>query len=266
MQARLTSATLFFTLLLAIVALPVPIAAHNWLLLCSLFGTATLHALALFLNRRGQIVFAGIVAVCSINIGLMIAILSLHTLDGYDLPLFDLMVQSVCVAVSLLPPRSVFVVTAANCLFFVLAFLSLPHTAELDHMLVARGYYDAFLKLVTIQLIVAIVTYLWVRSNQKARQRVYFAETIATAEHTSVGRNDTRAVEMARLQYIHAAVERLASQLAYGSVQEWKATGTTVDRLYEWIIEHQTSPVNHPIVERKREQYSEGEESVQYEF
>ncbi|HEU5374782.1 MAG TPA: hypothetical protein VFV38_05040 [Ktedonobacteraceae bacterium] len=244
----------FFILLLVIIALPVPLIVHDWVLFFTLLGVVAAQLFALFLNKRNYLMQAGIVSVCASDLGLAIAVLSVGKLTPYSLPLFDLMVQPECVAVSLLPPKSVFLVAMLHCCFFAAVVLFLPHTPAFDQILGTQGY-DALLRPMITQLIVAIVTYLWVRSHQKTRGRLMRAKAIASAEASLSALNaeaSGSAVEKAAMSVTYHAVcqmvQELQQQNALGSA--WTTpTGTPVDQIAQWIVQHQTRQLEPEAME-----------------
>ncbi|MGH2482659.1 MAG: hypothetical protein ACRDHW_23680, partial [Ktedonobacteraceae bacterium] len=108
-------------------------------------------------------------------------------LTTYLLPQFDLMVQAEFVAITLLRPKSVFLMAFLHCAFIVGAILFLPYSAGFAPVLAANKY-EIFLRPITLQIIVAFVTYLWVTSAHQAVKRADRAEVIAELERREVER------------------------------------------------------------------------------
>lgn len=141
--------------------------------------------IGLALNRRGMVTAAGGILAGLLVVGFAgIVATTPGGLGAPDLVLLPLLAQAELVAVSLLAPWSVFLVALVNSVFVVYALLALP----LDDTL--KGYLaqpaDAALiiaPLVALYLIVAIVTYLWVRGATQALVARDRAEEVAALEH-----------------------------------------------------------------------------------
>ncbi len=185
-RGRLASVVLFFVILLVLPA--IPSAVGNPILTTTLALVLVIDGVALALNRAGKTNLAGILVVISIEIGLATSVLTV--IGGFgvsNLPMFDLMVQAECVAVSLFVPSSVFFVAIANSVFFVCVLNLTPITPELSHLLQTDGS-RIISSPIILQVIVAIVTYLWVSSANKAILRADRAEEIAALEQREIER------------------------------------------------------------------------------
>jgi hypothetical protein len=96
-----------------------------------------------------------------------------------DLPVLDVLIISELIAVSLLPPASVFVVAFSNILFIFTVFAFFPRSPELNMLLTSQMAYNAVTQPIILQVVVAVVAYLWVRSARLALARADRAEEIA---------------------------------------------------------------------------------------
>jgi hypothetical protein len=185
-RGHLASVVLFFVILLVLPAIPTAIG--NPVLTVILALVITIDIVALVLNRSGRTTLAGVLVVVGIEIGLGSSILTVPGgLGASNLPMLDLMVQAECVAVSLLLPSSVFLVAFVNALFFVCVLNLTPVTPDLAQLLKTDGSRIVSSPII-LQVIVAIVTYLWVTSANKAIQRADRAEEIATLEQREIER------------------------------------------------------------------------------
>lgn len=183
-RGHLASVVLFFVILLVLPA--IPSAIGNPILTVILTLVIIMDFVALALNRSGRTNLAGVLVVISIEIGLGSSILTVPGGIGpSNLPMLDLMVQAECVAVSLFLPGSVFLVAIVNSLFFVAVLNLTPITPELAHLLKTDGS-RIISSPIILQVIVAIVTYLWVSSANKAIQRADRAEEIAILEQREI--------------------------------------------------------------------------------
>lgn len=181
-RGRLTSTILLFVIILIVAMLPIAIFA-NRILFPILLGALLVSFISLFLNRSGKIIVTGVLMVCFVDIGFATGLVTTHGgLGVYNLPTFDLLAISELLAVSLLPPRSVFVVAAANSIFIWIDIAYFRHDAQLGQLLASSGY-GIVARPIVLQIIVAVVTYLWVRSATQAIARADRAEVIASLEH-----------------------------------------------------------------------------------
>lgn len=196
-RGRLTSATLLIVILLVLAAEPVAIFGANKSLIFVLLIPVFIDIIALIFNRAGKITVAGVLVVFGIEVGLVLSILgpSLggNGLSTYTLPQYDLLVQADFVAVTLLPPVSVFFVLFLQSAFIVGTILLLPHSAEFATIFSANQY-EIFLRPITLQIIVAVVTYMWVTSAYQALRRADRAEVIAELEHREAERQQQEIV------------------------------------------------------------------------
>jgi hypothetical protein len=99
-----------------------------------------------------------------------------------DLPVLDLLIISELIAVSLLPPASVFLVGASNILFIVAVFAFVPRSPELQMFMNSSMAYNAVMQPIILQVVVGVVAFLWVRSARIALARADRAEEIATLQ------------------------------------------------------------------------------------
>ena len=183
-RGHLASVVLFFVILLVLPAIPTAIG--NPILTAILALVIVMDIVALVLNRNGRTNLAGVLVVISIEIGLASSILTVPGgLGPSNLPMLDLMVQAECVAVSLFVPGSVFFVALVNSVFFVAVLNLTPITPELSHLLKTDAS-RIISSPIILQVIVAIVTYLWVSSANKAIQRADRAEEIAALERREI--------------------------------------------------------------------------------
>jgi hypothetical protein len=112
--------------------------------------------------------------------------------------MFDLMVQAECVAVSLFVPSSVFLVAIVNSIFFLLVLNATPITPDLA-LLLKTDASRIVSSPIILQIIVAIVTYLWVSSANNAIQRADRAEEIAALEQREIERQQREIEEKQQL-------------------------------------------------------------------
>ncbi|MBV9708187.1 MAG: hypothetical protein JO125_12350 [Chloroflexi bacterium] len=178
-RGRLASTTLIFMSLITAMALPIAFVAHSIPLLTVLLVTLLVNALALALNRLGRLLWAGILFLTVLEASFALTMVPPGGLQISNLPVFDLLLESTLVAVAFFPAWSVFPVALLNCLLIWATLTFEPHTPELGVFLNTQ-IYNALVRPIILQIIVAVVTYLWVHSATRAIARADRAEEIAT--------------------------------------------------------------------------------------
>lgn len=144
-----------------------------------LLGLA-LCAVAMLFNRLGKVAIVSILLIVVIDLGCGLMLLTTPMgLDVSDLPVFDVLIVSELIAVSLLPALSVFPVAASNIVFIIADLALQPRTPELKMLLTSTMGYDAVIQPICLQIMVAVVTYVWVRSAFHAIKRADRAEEVA---------------------------------------------------------------------------------------
>lgn len=155
------------------------------------FATIILVAMAinlgaLILNKQGKVALAGTMMVIIVELAFfMVVLVSFRTLTSGDMPVFELLVVTELMAVSLLPPESVFLVMLCNVIFTWATVTFLPHNSTLNISTAIR-YYSILASPLVLQVIVAIITYLWARGANLAIER---AERVAALEHALTERD-----------------------------------------------------------------------------
>lgn len=148
------------------------------------FGTIVLGlficGVAMLFHRGGRATVSSILLIVVVDLGCGLMLLtSPMGLDVANLPVFDVLIVSELIAVSLLPAISVFPIAFIDILFIIAVILFQPHTPELNMLLASGMALDVIAQPIALQIIVALVTYLWVRSAQRAIARADRAEEIA---------------------------------------------------------------------------------------
>ncbi len=203
-RGRLTSIVLLAIMVVLVIPLLNAFVTINFTLIPHLSIALVIVLIAARLNRQGRITLAGILVLIVVGVGnaagLLFSTYYFHgALDTSSLPLLDLEVQAELVAVSLLPPSSVFIVAALNTCLFWAVVTFMPHTPVLAATLKMRGY-GVLITPIILQIVVAVVTYIWVFSTTQAIRRADRAEVIASLEHTLAQQNQKTAEEKVMLE------------------------------------------------------------------
>ena len=184
-RGKLISIALLLQIVIIIVVLFTVGIFVNHSLIPNLAVMLLVLAFAVFMNRRGNVIVAGILAVVGLDLSIMLNFLSYPQLTVFLLPMLDLLVLPELFAVSLLPPRAVFVDALFHILFIVAALTFLfPQDAQLRAVLHTTAFQDAVARPIVVQVLVAVISYLWVNSATLAIARADRATTIAALERT----------------------------------------------------------------------------------
>ena len=180
----------------------------NHTLIPSIGTTLVVLSGAIMLNRRGYVLVAGILAVVMLDVGVALNFLTYPSLSVFLLPFFDLFIMPELLAVSLLPPKAVFIDAFIHVLFIIgtLKFGLLPQDAELKALLRTPALIDAMLRPIVVQVLVAVVTYLWVNSATQAIARANRATVIATLERTL---NEQASAEIEQKRKLDTSIQQI---------------------------------------------------------
>ncbi|HEX9036570.1 MAG TPA: hypothetical protein VF808_06215 [Ktedonobacterales bacterium] len=145
---------------------------------------------AVALNRIGEVAWSGALLValaCLPAVGIPATAIG-GQLDVLHLGSFYLLAGSVLVAGSVLPPLSVFPVAAINSGAVVALLALMPRTAALSAVLASNNGPQAYAGPIALQVVVALIAYLWATSTLDALRRADRAEEIAALERREVER------------------------------------------------------------------------------
>jgi hypothetical protein len=203
------------TLILAILVLGIiniPVAATNPSM-SELYGDLVGIAgcvVAVALNRNGSVAPASVLLAALLAGGFAGIILT--TPGGLSVPnllLMPLLALDELIAVSLLAPWTVFLFAVINSAFVLAVILEWPTDATVHTLLNQPGAASLIISPpITLYLIVALVTYLWVRGAINALVARDRAEEFATLEHAVA--EQRRSLELGMRQ-IHDTLVRVAN-------------------------------------------------------
>jgi hypothetical protein len=180
--------------------------------------TQTLIAFSLFavglvvcavLNRRGLVSAAGTVLVALIILVIMgPTVTSPLGLTMGQLPNYDALVIAVLVAATLLPRWAIFVVAAVNSALVVADFTLRRHhpNVQQDAALYASPTLQTIsliVRPIALELMVAVVAYLWIRGTDEAIRRADRAEELAQLEQREAERARDLAEGVQQLLAVH---------------------------------------------------------------
>jgi hypothetical protein len=182
-KSRLLSTAVFFLMLIDVLITPTAFFIPNKTVLWLCITMAVICIIALFLNRNKKNLFAGLIVTFAFETVFLIAIVTTRPFDMSNLPLYDMLVLPELLIASLLPGSSIFFAALFNSLFIWGDLVFQPRTPALHQYLSSPLFYVALVRPVVIQLLVAVVVYIWVRSTLRAIERADKAEMLAHLEH-----------------------------------------------------------------------------------
>lgn len=196
-RVRLFSTVAFFFLIVMIMFFPACIFLPNRLVIYLDGLIIAITVFTLVLNRMKKPLLAGIILVIASELVLTAVIVTTLPFDETSIQLYDLYLIVDLLAVSLLRPQTIFALALSNSLFIYFDLMYQQHTQVLANDLVTQ-FIPVLARPVGLQIIIAGVAYLWVRSSTRAMTRADRAEMIASLEHTI---SEERAFsEQARMQ------------------------------------------------------------------
>ncbi|HEY7415125.1 MAG TPA: hypothetical protein VH593_08035, partial [Ktedonobacteraceae bacterium] len=121
------------------------------------------------------------------------------------------------IAVSLLPPRAVFIDAAFHICFIVAALTFLfPQSAELSALLHTSGILAALMRPIVMQVTVAAIAYCWVKGTDQAIKRADQATSIAMLEQEMAEQGMLVAEEKQQLEESIRQIVAVHMQVANG--------------------------------------------------
>jgi hypothetical protein len=181
--------------------------------------------IAAALNRRGWVTLAGVVLVLLFSGGILFANLASPIgLTMGELSNFDAYVVPVVLAATLLPRASTFLVAAGNSLLIIGNYLYQPHNANIGqdvhlYSSVAVQTVSFLVRPIALQLVLAVVAYLWVRGVEQALRRADRAEELAILEQREVERTRAEAERTFALEEGVRYLHQILAEWAQGDVR-----------------------------------------------
>lgn len=236
-RARLASIILAVQLLF--IELPVvPVVANapnHAVVLPWLCGCIIALLVAFYANRRGWLAVAGLLMVGSIEVTVMIKILTVPGgLSTFYLPQFDILLQPILIAVALLAPWSAFAIAGLNVSFF-LAVLTLGHKAP-DLLAVLHDptrVGDLFSVPIMGQILTAFFAFLIVRDLLSALKSADQAEQLAALEFMLA---ESRREAESRNVQLEAGIGEIVQTIRQVSTQQGEGKRARVHLAQEHLL------------------------------
>jgi hypothetical protein len=181
-RSRLLSIIVFWLLFIFLIFFPGCFLLPNHYVIFADLGMMIICVIALFLNKAGKPKIAGLLLTVAFELALTMVIFTTQPLDEPSIQQYELSVFGELLCVSLLNPGSVFLVMAYNIAMITASLLWQPTTAAFASDLQTQ-FIPLLLRPIGVQILVALVSYLWVKGTTEAIGRADRAETIAQLEH-----------------------------------------------------------------------------------
>jgi hypothetical protein len=194
---KLSSIMLLIMFCFELTQLPNALTSTNSFILVLTLTVMAVNIGVFVLNRQGAVLVAGIILVGVVEAAFVTFLLTSPSgLSALSLSTFYFIVLTELMAVTLLPPASVFLVAGCNILLTWAAMMFLPHASDFQ-MPTPTAYYSALAGPLTLQVIVALVTYLWAIG---AKQAIARAERVAALERLLAERDREEVVQKRQLE------------------------------------------------------------------
>ena len=217
-QGRLTSVVIFILIFLNFGSVPSAIAGLNKALIVVLIVSFITIGAAMVLNRRGSVLWAGLILVLVHAIGIMINLYTTPTgLSFQVISSFAILILPTLLAAALLPAATVFLFAALNTIFCFLAIMFMPH---------AKGFNDpaalVFVQGVVLPAVVqgatAGIAFLWVSSLQRALRERDQAEEVARLERDLSEQTEIMAQQKVQLEQSINMILQTQTRVANGDL------------------------------------------------
>lgn len=185
-KSHFLSTIIFWLLFSFALFIPGCFVVPNHYIIYADLGMIVFCIIAIFFNRARKPQTAGVLLTIGFELALTAIIFTTRPFDEPSIQQYELFVFGELLCVSLLAPNSVFIVMAYNVAIIAISlFLPLslqPRTINFVQDLQTQ-WIPILVRPVAIQVLVASVCWLWVRSASQAIKRADRAEMIARLEH-----------------------------------------------------------------------------------
>lgn len=206
----------------------------NKLLPTAYLGIIISLLIAMIFNRSGKIRIAGVLVVFMIEVGMLFTIWGVphEQLSSFNLPVFALFIQPLLIAASLFPIGLVFPLAAYHIACICLALTFMPKTAELvEH--IQHMPYTAYGIPITLQVVTALISFIWVRS---AYEEMHRAETAKEVTRLTQALADQMLASADRQEELERNIEIIRSTLVEVSSGNYQQQVPLTQRDILWPI------------------------------
>lgn len=184
-KSHLLSTIVFWMIISFVLFIPACFVVPNHYIIYIDLGMIVVCVLALWCNRAQKVLLAGMLLTFAFELALTAVIFTTQPLDEPSIQQYELFVFGELLSVSLLAPSSVFAMMSYNVAIITASLLLQKHTGFLDADLHTQ-FAAMWVRPIAVQLLVAFVSFLWVKGAVKAIARADRAEMVAKLEHELV--------------------------------------------------------------------------------
>jgi hypothetical protein len=193
----------------------------NKLLVFAYLGMVGTLLIALLLNKWGKVWIAGILVVGMIEAAMVLTIFGVphQQLDTFNLPLFALFIQPLLIAASIFPIWLVFPLSLYHIAFTCLAITFMAKTPDLmEHIQLMP--YTVYSIPITLQVITALVSFVWVSSAKAEMRRAETAEEVNRLTQQIANQLTESAERQEELERNIEAIRNTLNNVASGNYQQ----------------------------------------------
>ena len=217
-QGRLTSIVIFILIFLNFGSIPSAVAGLNSALFLVLIASFIVIGASIVLNRRGSVVWAGLILVLVHAIGIMINLYTTPSgLSFQVISSFAILILPTLLAAALLPAATVFVFAALNTIFCFIAVMSMPHAQGFDAP-AALIFVQGVVLPAVVQGATAGISFLWVSSLQRALRERDQAEEVARLERDLSEQSENMAKQKVQLEQSINMIMQTQTRVANGDL------------------------------------------------
>ncbi len=217
-QGRLTSIVIFILFFLNFGSIPSAVAGLNKALAVVLVISLTAMIVAIYLNRRGSVFWAGLIIVLVHAIGIMYNLFTTPSGLSFEvISSFAILIIPTLLAAALLPSYAVFVIAALNVLFCIFAINFMPHAKDFAppmSLIIVQGVVLPGV----IQIATAGISFLWVSSLHRALRERDQAEEVARLERDLSEQTEKMAQQKEQLEQSISMILQTQTRVANGDL------------------------------------------------
>ncbi len=183
-RGRAASIILLAAQLFCIIDVIIGFSSHNLVLAGAFAFLGVVNFILIFVNRRGHLLLVSMVFIVLAHFAGYQIFFTPGGLSLTDLPRLDMLALEILLIITFSPPLGAIVIAFLNCMFIWVLLTFAPRAPDLAAAFAAHQGVGIMVRPMVMNILVAVVIYLWVISTNRAIARADRAEAIAALEHT----------------------------------------------------------------------------------
>jgi hypothetical protein len=220
-RTRIASPMMLFLAILLLLVAVIALLGHNPNLLPVVYTLYPIILLCLFLNRKGQVTWVGILLSLGLVGGMCmtLVITALHGgLRPIDTQILFLLFFDEMFFAMLLPIDVVFLVAGLNMLISFMVLFWAPHTPALTAFLAHGGTFSTLFRLGQIHVLVSSSLWILVKTRQEQTERANTAEELVRLQHDLSELASQQAEQQAALEQSIRLIIAVHTRVANGDL------------------------------------------------